>query len=232
MPRSSPVSGAMPRRMLWAIPALLAWGLAAAAPGSGSTPEGVINDTLKSLTKELEGRRDELRGNQKDLYGLVDRVLLPQFDTHYAAQIVLGKHWREANEAQRKRFIDAFYNFLLRSYAKAILRFDANNFKVQPMREPPKDGRAVVETIVKLDDGSTSPVNYSLHSTENGWKVYDVRIEGVSYVQNYRSQFNEEIAAKGVDAVISRLEKETADIDAGRQQPKVDLPPAKAAGKP
>jgi phospholipid transport system substrate-binding protein len=208
---------------------VLAWGLAIAV--TAGTPEAVITDTLKALTKELNGRRDQLRGNQKELYGMVDRVLLPQFDTRYAAQIVLGKHWRETSDEQKQRFIDAFYNFLLRSYANAVLRFDENNFKVLPPREPPKEGRAVVETTVKLDDGTLSPVNYSLRSTDAGWKVYDVRIEGVSYVQNYRSQFNQEIAAKGVDALIARLEKEAADIDAGRQAPKVDAS-GKGAPKP
>ena len=168
-----------------------------------------------------------LKTNPKELYALVDRILLPRFDTRYAAQLVLGKHWKTADENQRKRFIDSFYNFLLRSYAKAVLRFDEKTIKIMPAKGELQDGRALVETVVHLDDGSSSPVNYSMRNVDGAWKVYDVRIEGVSYVQNYRTQFNEEIAAKGVDAVIARLEKETAEIDAGKEPEK----PAKVSGR-
>jgi phospholipid transport system substrate-binding protein len=195
------------------------------------SPQQVVQGTVDATAKELSGRRQELKSSPKELYALVDRILLPQFDTRYAAQLVLGKHWKTADEAQRKRFIDSFYNFLLRSYAKAILRFDEKNVKVAPAKGEPQDGRAVVETVVRLDDGTTSPVNYSMHSVDGTWKVYDVRIEGVSYVQNYRSQFNEEIAVKGIAAVIARLEKETADIDAGKEPSGPAQNEGKNAGK-
>jgi phospholipid transport system substrate-binding protein len=211
------------------VAATLSTGALSATPAS---PQRVVQDTVDRTAKELNGRRDELKSKPKELYALVDRILLPEFDTRYAAQLVLGKHWKTADENQRKRFIDSFYNFLLRSYAKAILRFDEKNVKVIPAKGEPQDGRAIVETIVRLDDGTSSPVNYSMRSVDGTWKVYDVRIEGVSYVQNYRTQFNEEIAAKGIDAVIVRLEKETADIDAGKEPETPGKPagPTKAAG--
>jgi phospholipid transport system substrate-binding protein len=189
---------------------------ASSLPAAATSPQEVVQDTVKATSKELSGRREELKSKPKELYALVDRIMLPQFDTRYAAQLVLGKHWKTADEAQRKRFIDAFYNFLLRSYAKAILRFDEKNVKIVPAKGEPQEGKAVVETIVHLDDGTSSPVNYSMRNIGSEWKVYDVRIEGVSYVQNYRTQFNEEIAAKGIDAVIARLEKESAEIDEGK----------------
>lgn len=195
-----------------------------------NSPQQVVEDTVQAMSKELAGRREQLKSSPKELYALVDRVMLPRFDTRYAAQIVLGKHWKTADETQRKRFIDSFYNFLLHSYAKAILRFDEKNVKVMPPRAGPQEERAVVETIVRLEDGTSSPVNYSMRNVDGAWKVYDVRIEGVSYVQNYRSQFNEEISAKGLDAVISRLEKETAEIDAGKEPAKTATSAAKPAG--
>jgi phospholipid transport system substrate-binding protein len=198
-----------------------------ATPG---TPQQVVEDTVQATTKELSGRREQLKSTPKELYALVDHILLPHFDTRYAAQLVLGKHWKTADEKQRQRFIDSFYNFLLRSYAKSILRFDEKNIKIMPARGDGQEGRAVVETIVRLEDGTSSPVNYSMRNVDGAWKVYDVRIEGVSYVQNYRTQFNEEIAAKGIDAVIARLEKETAEIDAGKEPAKTAKSGTKAAG--
>ena len=205
---------------------LVAAGSATAAPAP--TAHEVVAYAVTRMARQLDSRRQELEGNRKELYALIDHELLPQFDTDYAGRLVLGKSWRSATPEQRKRFVDAFYNFLLRSYSSAVLKFDQNNFRILPPRAPPQDGRTVVDTEMRMPDGSTVPVSYSMHETPAGWKAYDVRIEGVSYVQNYRNQFNAEVAAKGLDALISRLERETADIDSGKRDP--DRPAAAAGG--
>jgi len=209
-----------------ALTLLVAAGSATAAPAP--TAHEVVADAVTRMARQLDSRRQELEGNRKELYALIDNELLPQFDTDYAGRLVLGKSWRSATAEQRKRFVDAFYNFLLRSYSSAVLKFDQNNFKILPPRVPPQDGRTVVDTEMRMPDGSMVPVSYSMHETPAGWKAYDVRIEGVSYVQNYRNQFNAEVAAKGLDALISRLERETADIDSGKRDP--DKPAAAAGG--
>lgn len=198
---------------------LLLASFAVAATAADLTPNEVVDQTVNKIARKLDGRKAELAANKKELYALVDRELLPQFDTDYAGRLVLGKAWRNATPEQRKRFIDAFYNYLLRSYATAILKFEQNNIRVLPARKPPEDGRATVETEMRTSDGSKVPVGFAMHSTPAGWKAYDVRIEGISYVQNYRNQFNAEVAAKGLDALITRLEQDTAAIDAGRKQP-------------
>ncbi len=203
---------------------LVGAGVASADPQP--TAQQVVEGAVTKIARQLDGRRDQLAADRKELYTLIDRELLPDFDTDYAGRLVLGKAWRDASPAQRKRFVDAFYNFLLRSYASAVLKFDQKNFKILPQRTPPSDGRTVVDTEMRMPDGNTVPVSYSMHETPAGWKAYDVRIEGISYVQNYRNQFNAEVAARGLDAVIERLERDTADIDAGKRDP--DKP---AAGK-
>jgi phospholipid transport system substrate-binding protein len=198
---------------------LCLWWLVAPAGAADLTAHQVVEGTVTRMASQLDGRREELSKNKKELYALIDRELLPQFDTDYAGRLVLGKSWRTATPAQRKRFVDAFYNFLLRSYATAILKFEQDKVRVLPARKPPQDGRTVVETEMRMPDGSLVPVNYAMHTTPAGWKAYDVRIEGISYVQNYRNQFNAEVAAGGLDALITRLERDTADIDAGRKEP-------------
>jgi phospholipid transport system substrate-binding protein len=200
--------------------------LAASAGAADLTAHQVVEGTVTRMASQLDGRREELSKNKKELYALIDRELLPQFDTDYAGRLVLGKSWRTATPAQRTRFVDAFYNFLLRSYATAILKFEQDKVRVLPARRPPQDGRTVVETEMRMPDGSLVPVNYAMHTTPAGWKAYDVRIEGISYVQNYRNQFNAEVAARGLDALITRLERDTAEIDAGRKEP--DKPAAGA----
>jgi phospholipid transport system substrate-binding protein len=200
--------------------------VASVAAAADATPNQVVESAVTSIAQQLDGRRDQLAANRKELYTLIDRELLPKFDTDYAGRLVLGKSWRDATPEQRQRFVGAFYNFLLRSYATAVLKFDQNNYKILPARAPPQDGRTAVDTEMRMPDGSTVPVTYAMHETPGGWKAYDVRIEGVSYIQNYRNQFNAEVAAKGLDSLINRLERDAADIDAGKRDP--DKP---AAGK-
>jgi len=180
-----------------------------------SAPHEVIEDIATAIAKSLDGRQQHLEENPKELYKLIDELLLPNFDTRYAGRLVLGKHWRTASDEQRSRFIQTFYDFLVRSYAKAILGFDRDRIAILPALDTTNEKRALVKTEVRLDNGTQVPVNYSMRSTDVGWKVYDVRIEGISYIQNYRNQFNAEISARGIDAVIARLENETAAISAG-----------------
>jgi len=186
--------------------------LSLAALADDRSPNQVVADTAATLADRISGRQAELTANPAALYQLVDEVFLPVFDTQYAGRLVLGKHWRTATPAQRKQFIDAFYNFLLRSYARYVLRFERDKVKILPApATPPDPKRAVVRTEMMLD-GKPVPVNYSLHQTSGGWRAFDVRIEGISYVQNYRNQFNAEIGAKGIDAVIARLQADAARI--------------------
>jgi phospholipid transport system substrate-binding protein len=177
------------------------------------TPDQIVQQTADTLAARIEGRQQQLAANPPELYQLVSEIFLPVFDTDYAGRLVLGKHWRTATPAQRQQFIDTFYDFLLRSYARYVLRFEKDKVRIQPAAGPPPDPtRAVVKTEMQLEDGTKLPVHYSLHQTKDGWRAYDVRIEGISYVQNYRNQFNAEIGAKGIDAVIARLKSDAAKV--------------------
>ncbi len=175
------------------------------------TPREVVEQTASGLQAKLHGKEEYYADNLDQLHVVIDEILLPHFDVRLAGRLVLGKHWRSATEDQRDRFIDVFYTFLIRTYAKGMLEFDQDGLTIFADQEPPSENRVVVRTELRLDDGTRVPVNYNLRKSSKGWKVYDVRIDGVSYVQNYRSQFNAEISARGIDAVIARLESETPD---------------------
>ena len=124
------------------------------------------------------------------------------------AQLVLGRHWRDANDEQRTRFIDAFYGSLLRKYADGVLEFNQDRVEVLPFRGDLSKPRTTVKTMVTLDDGTKVPVNYGMVKRESGWLMFDVTIEGISYVRNFRTELNAEIQATSIDAVIERLEAE------------------------
>lgn len=179
---------------------------------SFAAPNTVIEETAELLDKQLVGRKDELASNPDELYAVIDAILLPRFDRRYAAQLVLGKHWRDASEEQRNAFIDAFYASLLRRYADGILQFELGKIAILPYRGDDSKSRTVVKTEVKLDDGTEVPVNYGLVKRESGWLIFDVVIEGISYVRNFRAELNSEIQRSSLDAVIERLESEVASV--------------------
>jgi phospholipid transport system substrate-binding protein len=190
--------------------ALAMLGILLSVPGVARTedPTSVIDSAVEELAGALEGRKLELEEDREELYRLIDRILLPRFDRRYAAQLVLGRYWRSASEEQQQRFIKAFYQALLERYADGVLEFDQDRVMVLPFRGDPEERRTTVRTEVKLDDGTEVPVNYGLVRREEGWKVYDVTVEGISYVRNFRTELNAEIADKGLEAVIRRLERE------------------------
>jgi phospholipid transport system substrate-binding protein len=172
------------------------------------SPNDVVKDAADALAVALQGRKDELAKDQDALYALVDEILLPIFDRQYAAQLVLGRHWRDANAEEREAFIEAFYRSLLRKYADGILEFDQDSLEILPFRGDDAKDRATVKTIVKLNDGTEVPVHYGMVSRDSGWMMFDVTIEGISYVRNFRTEVNAEVEAKGLPAVIDRLNGE------------------------
>ena len=131
-------------------------------------------------------------------YEIVDSVLKPNFDLLYAGRIVLGKHGRSATPEQRRRFVDAFYASLIRTYAKGLLEFTADKMRVLPYKEEPGAKKTRVRTEVILANGTVVPVDYSLRlNNDEQWKLYDVTIEGISYLTNYRKEVGSQVREKG-----------------------------------
>ena len=201
----------MLRRILVPMIALAWLPLAAAAqqaavPGPG--PQELMVATAQRMVDALDEDREGYRKDPKRVEALVNDVLLPHFDTDYSARLVLGKHWRDASAEQRKRFIDAFYHSLLNKYGKALADFTSDRMTILPFKGDTSEGRAVVRTEVTADDGTRVPVNYTMRATPAGWKAWDVTIEGISYVKNFRTDIGAEVDQRGLDAVIARLESE------------------------
>lgn len=194
-------------RFLW-VAALAAVLISTSPVALANSPNSVIEDSVAALTEKLDGRKAELAANRPELYKLIDSILLPRFDRKFAAQAVLAKHWRTANNEQRERFIEAFYQALLRRYADGVLEFDPNRITVLPFRGDDSKKRTKVRTTVELDDGSKVAVDYDLIKRESGWLVFNVVVEGVSYIRNFRAELESEINGSSLDAVITRLEQE------------------------
>jgi phospholipid transport system substrate-binding protein len=199
-------------RVLATILVLFAGGFGVAAAGAVSAqaqlgPSEVVETAAKSMLKDLDADRAAYRKDPSKVGGLVEKYLLPHFDIPYAARLVLGKHWANATPEQRQRFSDAFYHTLVDNYGSALAEFTSDRLKVFPTKVEPNVDRATVRTEVTRDNGDHVPVSYSLRKTDDGWKAWDVVIEGISYVKSFREDFGAAIDSQGLDAVIDKIEK-------------------------
>lgn len=190
--------------------AFLAFGAAQAAdPVQVNTqdPAALVQTAAEAILKDLDANREAYKKDPEKIRQLVDTHLLPHFDVQYAARMVLGKHWKDATQDQRDRFIKAFYQSMLSNYGNALADFTAGKMKVLPSKAEADAERATVRTEIRRSNGQPVPVNYSMHKTAEGWKAWDVTIEGISYAKSFRDDFGSEIDQKGLDAVIDRLQR-------------------------
>jgi len=186
----------------------------AATSKTQQTPSDIIQSAAQRTLGEIQSNRDAYRKDPSKVRPLVDKYLLPHFDTEYAARLVLGQYWRTANQEQRTRFIDAFYHSLLSNYGSALVELTADRLKVFPSTVDPSADHATVRTQVTLYNADRIAMNYSMHKTSEGWKAYDVNVDGVSYIKSYREDFFAQIQQLGLDSLITRLEagEKPADI--------------------
>jgi len=215
----------MKHATLW-VTMCLAAGLAYAqtppgAPaGGGDSPSDIVQAAAQGMLGDLDKDREAFRKDPAKISALVDKYLLPHFDVEFSAKLVLGQHWRTATPEQRKAFIDAFYHSLLANYGAALAEFTSDRLKIYPTNVDANTPRATVRTEVKRSNGDRVSVNYYMHRTPQGWKAWDVVIDGISYVNSYREDFGPQIEKEGIDAVIKRLNAGEKPESIGKQQGK------------
>jgi phospholipid transport system substrate-binding protein len=197
--------------LLGTFPALVsgATGTTAATATPGPGPQELMEQVTRDMQQAIDADREALAKDPAKLRALIDRLLLPHFDTDYAARMVLGRHWRDATESQRERFIEAFYQSLMADYGDALLQFKREQLKILPFRGDAAASTATVRTEV-MREGKVVPVNFSLRRTPDGWKAWDVTIEGISYARNFRNDYGTEVDQQGLEHLIQRLEAQNA----------------------
>lgn len=210
------------KRLLTALGVLLVIGPAQAA---ATAPDQLVKENIARIIELVKANRDAYARDNKKLYAMVHEQVLPHFDFRVMSRSVLGRYWREASEAQRDKFVNEFRDLLVRTYATALLKYTNEEVRYPPFRFNPSDKTAVVKTEVIQQGGPSIPIHYSFYQTESGWKVYDVTIEGVSLVTNYRSTYTAKVRSEGLDALIKSM------ADANRRG-QVDTKAPGSAAKP
>ena len=190
--------------------------VANAEPTASSLPaQALIAELASRLFAELERHREALARDPQDVVLLVDPLLSPHFDATYTARLALGAHWRTATEEQQRRFALALYRTLLRTYAEAIADWAPDRFRLLPHADDAAALQVLVRTEVSQRSGVVAHVDYRLRSTAEGWKIFDVLVDGVSYVHSYHTDLDAEVATTGLEAAIVRLEHR----DGGKRPP-------------
>ena len=168
-------------------------------------PDALVRKNTTEILAALKADKDLAAGNQKKIEKLADEKILPLFNFVRMTQLAVGRNWRDANDAQKKSLIDEFRTLLVRTYSTSLTQFRNQTIDVKPTKMVAADTEVVVKTQVIQPGGQPIPIDYSMEKSGDSWKVYDVLIDGVSLVTNYRSSFNTEIQKSGIDGLIKSL---------------------------
>lgn len=172
--------------------------------------EMVAPDALaKSVTDEVlaivRADKDIQSGNKKKVLDLVETKVVPHFNFAHMAQLAMGKNWRQASAEQQKALTGEFRTLLVRTYIAAFTQYKHQTVEYRPLQLVPEDTDVVVKSLIKQPSGQPVAIDYGMEKTDKGWKVYNVKIEGISLVENYRNTFNSEVQRNGVDGLIRSL---------------------------
>jgi len=170
-------------------------------------PEDLVRKTAEDVLFAINADQEIQKGNKEKIYKLAEEKILPNFDFERVARLVLGRAWRSASEEQKKGFIIEFRTLLLKTYAVALSKYKDQKIKFKPTRISEENTIVVVKSEITQSGAQPIRVNYALSKDTGKWLVFDIVIEGVSLVTNYRSQFSSEIKRNGMDTLIKKLSK-------------------------
>lgn len=185
-------------------------------------PHKVAKRTVSKVLALLDKHRQEYKTHPQKLYAMINRVLIPHFDVDYMAKLVLGRHWHSATPEQRERFTELFQNMIVQSYGQALLGFDDEQIEYLPIRAEEGATDITFRAQVTMDNGDTIPVTLDMHLVNGKWKIYNGSVGNLSFIINYRGQFNAMISAGGLSTVLQKMEKRYGQSD--NETPDKDKP--------
>ena len=188
---------------------LIAFAAQAADKTSDTAPDALVKTTVEEVLSVIKQTKDK-----HALHDLAEKKVLPHFDFQAMTRLAVGRSWREANPTQQKALETAFRSLLVSTYTTALTQSTNTNqtVEVKPVRVKPDDTDVAVKTLVKEPGRQPIAIDYRMSKTPSGWKVYDVVVENLSLVTNYRGSFNSEITRSGIDGLIKTLEAKNKQL--------------------
>lgn len=166
------------------------------------TPEDTVRDTTEEVLARLETDRPDLEAHPEHLQLLVQELITPHFDFDTMARLVLGRYWRNLGDSDQIRFISGFRDLLVERYAYILLSYREHSITYEPVQPMGERGYVIVKQIITSEGRPPLPIEYPMRPLEDGWKVIDLIVDGISLVRNYRKTFQEEINNKGLEDFI------------------------------
>lgn len=185
---------------------------AAVTAGEIESPVDMLKRTSDDVIKVLQDKREEIDADPNIVYQIVDDYILPHLDDVTLAKLALGKNWRKASNEQKIEFVDQFRILLIRTYSKSLQEFSDQKINFFPVNIEAGKTRVTVKSEVLQSGGPSIPVAYRLRLKDGEWKVYDIKIDGVSLVTNYRGTFAQEIRKGGMKAVLEMLHDKNSKV--------------------
>jgi len=174
-------------------------------------PDALVKTTAQDVLTIVKQDKDIQAGHQKKILALVDAKVLPHFDFTRMTQLAVGKYWRTATSEQKQALVTEFRNMLVRTYTKAFTVYRDQTIDVKPFKMAADATEATVKTTINKPGAPPIPVDYEMRKTPDGWKAFDVSIEGVSMVTSYRGTFATQIEQNGIDGLIKTLSDKNAN---------------------
>ncbi len=199
-------------RIRWALLLTVLLGLQPAWASSTQDALDLVRNTSNQVLEKIIDKKQELNQSPEKIFDLVNATVAPHFDFPRMSRIVLGRYWRKASDAQKSAFIEQFQTLLVRTYAIALLNYSDQAIEYLPMRAQADASKVVVRTEVKSGGAPPIPINYRLRLNDGSWKVYDVIIDNISLVSNYRTGFSNQIRRKGLDSLIAQLKEKNGKV--------------------
>lgn len=176
-------------------------------------PVTLVNNITGFIFSEVGDNLETYKNDHEALKTLVREDLMPLLDVNYTARLILGRAGKGVEKAKVEEFASLMSEMLVDRYSGGLLHFSSEiKLKVMPQRGELNDNITRVKTRVTLPNGAEAPVDYAFRKTPNGWKAFDVIVEGISYVTTYRNQIMPDVQANGIDSVIERLSKGALEL--------------------
>ena len=176
-----------------------------AVQAQGQAPDALARSVTDEVLALIRTDKDLQAGNQKKLLELVDAKVVPHFNFQGMTQLAMGRNWRTATPEQQKQLTSEFRTLLVRTYTTAFTSYKNQTVEYKPVRMRPDDTDVTVQSTIKQPSGPPVAVDYNMEKISGAWKVYNIKVEGVSLVENYRNTFNTEIQKNGVDGLVKSL---------------------------
>jgi phospholipid transport system substrate-binding protein len=172
---------------------------------SDMAPDALVKNTAEEVLGIIKQDKDIQSGNTKKVVELVEVKVLPHFDFTRMTRLAMGKNWNKASDAQKETLVKEFRTLLVRTYSVSLSQYKNQKVDYKPAKIAAEDKEVMVKTSVIQPGGQPIPIDYRMAKTPQGWKVFDILVDGVSLVTNYRSEFNSQVEQAAVDGLIKSL---------------------------